>query len=352
MVGQFPKPEVGGLIALLEGKGLAPFDGEVSFNDPPAAEKPFAPHYEQYIRPHVREFEQQRIEALHKLRGNLMIGLPIAGALIAAIISMWMVTHLSQDAKAHITAFGFMAMLGGAYWVYLPAVKYASAVKAKIFPAIFSFFGKDFIYSEDNLLPISSLQYSGIIPSYNGEKTEDYIKGSYKEVSLELTEAKLTETTGTGKHRRTVTKFRGLFVLLSMNKRFSGKTIIRRDTGAIANWLSDKFSNLETVKLEDPIFEKQFECYSSDQVEARYLLTTSFMQRLLELSQLFGTGNIQCSFYENRLLLMLSSKENRFEVSSIFKPATFVDDINTILQQMHVLFRIIDVLKLDQKIGL
>lgn len=92
-----------------------------------------------------------------------------------------------------------------------------------------------------------------------------------------------------------------------MNKRFSGKTIVRKDSTPIGNFLSGLTTKLERVTLEDPIFERQFEVYSNDQVEARYLLTTSFMERLLELSALYD-NKIECCFYDDNLLLKIPSR--------------------------------------------
>jgi len=41
-----------------------------------------------------------------------------------------------------------------------------------------------------------------------------------------------------------------------------------------------------------------------------------------------------------------------FSTGSIFKPATFIADINLILKQMDQLFAIVDVLQLDDRTGL
>ena len=109
---------------------------------------------------------------------------------------------------------------------------------------------------------------------------------------------------------------------------------------------------MDKVTLEDPIFEKKFDVYSTDQIEARYLLTTSFMERLLELSSSYGDSDLQCSFYNDRLLLMIASRKNHFETGSIFQPADFTDDINIILRDMSTIFKIIDDLKLYQRSGL
>lgn len=331
---------------LVLGRGLTPFSGVVSFDDPPDAERNFAPHYETFIRPLVDQFEARRVAAVKRSRGRFFIFLPVAALIIAGALAL-----LAWSAQFGI-AFGVLGVLGLWIWVHRPIGAYKSSVKAEIYPEIFKFFGDEFVYLEDGPLSVSSLKPSGIIPSYDNAHVEDYVRGSYKDVGLELTEAKLTETRGSGKNRHTVTVFRGIFVLFSANKNFSGQTIVRKDSGRIGNWLRDKFNKLENVALEDPEFEKQFEVYSDDQIEARYLLTPSFMERLLSLSRLFRGSGVQCSFYDNRLLLMIVSTHDRFETGSAFAPATFVAEINTILEEMSLIFQMVDTLKLNERTGL
>jgi hypothetical protein len=137
-----------------------------------------------------------------------------------------------------------------------------------------------------------------------------------------------------------------------MNKKFNSKTIIKKDKGRIGNWMKGKFSDFENVKLEDPNFENMFEVYSKDQIEARYLLTTSFMERLLNLSESFKGQSIECSFYDNKLLMMISIKDNLFEPGSIYDSEDFVDDAKSLLKEMNMIFQIIDILKLNQNIGI
>jgi len=316
-----------------------------SFIDPDDATKPFEPHYKTHILPHVKIFELRRIEALNSLRKRTLVTIPIH-----IIAVLFIVIYFSYT--SFLIGFAIMGLVG--YWTERAIRKYKASVKAEVFPEIFKFFGEDFQYSEDSQLSMDLLGVSRIIPSYDNSYLEDYVKGSYKDVTMELTEARLTEERGTGKNRRTVTVFNGIFILLEMNKNFLGLTVVKKDTGKRWDWFT-KSKDLKNVKLEDPIFEKKFDVCSTDQVEARYLLTPSFMSRLLELSDIFseyGQGVIQCSFYMNKLLLMIPSSKNRFEVGSIYQPATFVDDINDILKEMAVLFQIIDILKLEQKTGL
>ncbi|MDX1974773.1 MAG: DUF3137 domain-containing protein [Rickettsiales bacterium] len=344
-----PKFDVGSFCRLFFANRINYLADDTQYVDTPDATRPFAAYYHQHIFPQVKTFEAKRIEALEQFRKRSWMVLPVMLLVIAlTAIGLGMV-HKSHEFVLFVS---FAALSGLVFYASMPVLNYKVAVKEHIFPKIFKFFGEEFSYHGEGLLSVRELEPSELIPSYDDEATEDYVKGSYDGVAIEFTEAKLTrETTDSKGRRRTTQVFRGMFVLFSMNKPFTGKTIIKRDGGWVGNWLGKKFNTLELVTLEDPTFEKAFQVYASDQVEARYLLTTSFMERLLQLDELYNRAGLQASFYGDKLLLMIPSR-NRFETASIFYPATFIDDIRMILAEMHELFRVIDVLKLNQRIGL
>ena len=250
-----------------------------------------------------------------------------------------------------VAVVNFLIFSGLSAWCYAPIKKYKTSVKGLIFPKIFSFFGSDFFYSEKSFLLLSDFTKSHLIPNYDKHHFEDYIKGRYNDVTLELVEATFKKDKGSGKNRRTVTVFHGLLIKFSMNKKFSGQTVLKKDRGSILNFLSGSPSNMKKVELEDPVFEKLFNVHSTDQVEARYLLTVSFMERLIKLANLYSK-EIECSFYDKMLIFKIPVNKNLFEVSSIFEPATFEDDIKRIVKEMDQIFAIIDILKLNMKIGL
>lgn len=310
----------------------------------------FAPYYHAKILPHVKVFELTRMNALRLLRRRIRLSIPASIGLIGliTIVGSYFIPNID---------FGFVVMsslvvFGGfSTWCYTPVFEFKTSVKDKIFPLIFSFFEGGWTHNAKSPLKVTHYQESELIPSYDNEEPGDYIKGIYKNVPLELHETKLTARRGSGKNRRTVTIFQGLFVYIKANKIFKGKTIVRRDYGLL-NWAVNGLQSRERVKLEDPEFEKKFDVYADNQVEARYLLTTSFMDRLLNLIKLFQTDSLQCSFYGNHLLIMIPTEKDYFETGSIFKPATFIDEINVILEEMHTIFGIIDTLKLDEKTGL
>jgi hypothetical protein len=212
-----------------------------------------------------------------------------------------------------------------------------------------SFFGDDFRYVPDPLIEIERLNPSGILPKYNEAILKDSIQGSHHNIILNIVWAYLKREHALFDYKN-FTIFNGLFILLSMNKRFLGKTIVKRDRG-LMNWADKPSEELEKVNLEDPRFEKDFEVYASNQIEARYLLTPSFMERLRGLSDLFGKTDIQASFYNQNLLLMIPLTKRYFDTGSIFQPATFTEEIQSILEEMNLIFKIIEELKLHEKTG-
>lgn len=313
-------------------------------------EKGFAAHYEEHLRPRVEAYETRRLSALAQHRKRLMIAVP-AGAAVLVLAYVFGTNMESGNALEFIgvVVVGCLWLL----WRYVngPKREYANSIKTEIFPLILKFVG-DFRYSATVASRIPQFKDYGIVPGHDNEHSEDGVQGRYKGVDIDLFETRLTQTRGTGKRRRTETVFKGALISLSMNKFFKGKTVVLRDSGAILNWLTDKFSDLETVRLEDPRFERKFEVRSSDQIEARYLLTTSFMERLMDLQESFGGRGLQCSFYRNRLVLMVAIRRNMFEPGPITRREDFVDDARAVLREMQSIFRIIDTLKLDQDTGL
>lgn len=106
------------------------------------------------------------------------------------------------------------------------------------------------------------------------------------------------------------------------------------------------------ITLEDPRFMKRYRAFSSDEVEGRYLLTTAFMERLNNVRTAFGTNNLKCSFCDDQFLLAISSKEDLFELCSLFTPMDNPKHLSKFYNQIVAVLLLIDYFKLDEKTGL
>ena len=188
--------------------------------------------------------------------------------------------------------------------------------KEKLMPALCEQIGLDY-----NLHPFHSeigpYKGIGIIPSYDEMTLEDQIKGKAAGIDFNLLEAKLVNVSRDSKGQKSKsTVFQGFLVEFDFHKSFHGVTIITKDRTAIGNFLTGWAKKGDRVKLEDPEFERKFEVHSTDQVEARYLLTPLFMERVLQFNRLLSVRQLQIAFKDGRIYMAIKRKGNSFEGGS------------------------------------
>lgn len=201
--------------------------------------------------------------------------------------------------------------------------------------------------------PLGWFRELSLLPGYDRSSLEDRIAGRRQEVPLELIEAKLeerrTRSTKNGTETYYATVFRGLLGQFTFPKPFQGRTVVKTDRGAVFNWFEGKATPGERVRLEDPRFEAAFQVYSDDQVEARYLLTPTFMERLLALDQHFGGRVTRVAFDAERLLLAVEHDRDLFEGGSLFAPADDPEHVESILRELALVLAIVEILQLQLK---
>jgi hypothetical protein len=98
---------------------------------------------------------------------------------------------------------------------------------------------------------------------------------------------------------------------------------------------------LKRVGLEDPKFEKVFEVYGSDQVEARYLVHPVLMERLLDLEASFHGQKLRCAFEYGDLLIAVEGG-NLFEPGDLFKPLPDPARARRIVEEIGKVLRVMD----------
>ena len=237
-------------------------------------------------------------------------------------------------------------------WVTQPKREYARGYKEKILPKLAKIFG-EFQYSIDSKIAMSLLKPSKIIPSFDRYKSEDYFKGTYKGVGMEFAEIKLTETRGSGKNKRTVTKFKGLCILLDMqSKKFLGHTTLQRDQGKLVEWFKEKNSKMKRARMADPEFEKMFDAYTTDQVEARYLIDPLMIEDLKALYEEYEGKGMGAAWYDSRMLVMINSNHNHFEPADIKIPATNPESVLNMKNEIGQILSIVDRLSLYDPMAL
>lgn len=232
-----------------------------------------------------------------------------------------------------------------------PLYYYKKKVKPQIMPDFANFFGT-FSYSYEGKISDALLRQSDLFGTYTLNVGDDYFSGTFEDVKITVAEEKLLEIKKDFRNfdiKKEV--FGGVCILFEMNKNFKGRTVVLKDRGIIGNAIN-KVNGLQNVKLEDSRFEKVFEIYSDDQIEARYLLTTAFMERMLKLRDLYEGKSIQFCFDNNTLLLAIPTKQNMFEANSFFGSNADKKRVDLVFEQFYTVFSIVKLLKLNQRIGM
>lgn len=284
-------------------------------------------------------------------------------AVVAIPLLMWGIFHFQAAetvATQNSSSFSNSLMYGLIAVVIAicasPIALYKFKSKSKLMPIMLQYF-EGFNYQYKRTIPVDVIQ-TRLINNYDQREGDDYFEGVYKNVPITVSEEKFKRKRIIERNGKPQTTydiiFSGVLILLKMNKDFSGQTVVLQDKGLLNTMskLGHNLQGLSNVKLEDSVFEKEFEVFASDQVEARYLLTTAFMERMLKLRAAYHADSVEFSFFNNQLFIALKTKENMFEATSIFKSCLDKKMVEEAFMQIVSIFAIIDILSLDKRIGL
>jgi hypothetical protein len=111
--------------------------------------------------------------------------------------------------------------------------------------------------------------------------------------------------------------YRGMFCWLTFKKKLKGHTVVLpKSQGAkLDRLISFKFKEEQKIKLEDPRFTEQFSVYSTDQVEARYVLSPVLMERIVALKEKFNQP-ILLSFHDRQMFMAVKNENGMFSFPS------------------------------------
>ena len=311
------------------------------------------------VKANLVPLEQMRVDAIAKShRGNLSM----LGALGGGVVSSYLLSWLAIWA-AIIGGIATLIAIVVIYQKYIggPFASYRQEFKRKFISGLLGSLADDVRYSPsgDRLILSDYHRCELFTKSTDRETLEDTIYARIGQTDLAVseihTEYKETSRDKDGKTQTTWhTIFKGLFISADFHKEFRGKTFVRSDVaekyfGQFARFVQKPiFSSLELVQLEDPDFEKEFVVHSSNQVEARYILTPSLMQKMLELKHRFGE-RVEFSFLNSRVYIAVSTSRNFFEPKlgqSLNDPET----LQGFLEQVRLCLGIVEDLDLNVRI--
>jgi hypothetical protein len=229
--------------------------------------------------------------------------------------------------------------------------KFRGDFKEKIIRPILGQIGNEIVYSPADKIGISDFRNSGIfkgnITNYAGR---DLIESKIGDVSyrfswLNVASKKYVSTyynskvgmTGSATRTETNRLFEGIFYVADFGSLFPTEAIVWSNVlekykwGTTGNFLQDSIMGKRII-LEDPVFEKGFAVYGSDEVAIRQMLTPGLRQWMADFRA------------KTDSLLFLSFKGSKMNIAAYMQKQLFearifrkVDDYNFILEYYRYL---------------
>ncbi len=299
----------------------------------------FAERFTSAIQPSLAGREMDRVKAVNKQRNFMIVAVMLAIA--ATGIGFGVFQEPFGIFIGAIAGFGLYA------WGSSDINKLGKETKLMLVEPVAAEFNIAYELQPPRPAEIATFRSLDLVPGWDREKFEDLLRGQRNDTPFEFFEAHLEEkrttTDGKGRTRTTwVTVFKGQCLVVKFHKQFQGVTKVYRDAGAL-NFFK-KLSQMgkgQRVKLEDPVFEKAFEVYSTDQIEARYILTPDFMERMLGLERTFKGKQVRCAFAGGQMLLACEGKD-LLEPGSMRRKMDDLGRVREILQDFAAIFLLID----------
>ncbi|WP_375203975.1 DUF3137 domain-containing protein [Hyphococcus sp.] len=290
----------------------------------------FSAFYESDIAPYLRSKEDARQQAVMEA-GLMAIGMAVAAFAVA---------RFGPFGGSNLQAAFVIGMLaiGSVMW---RINKTRGDITGGLLQRVCGQLG--YVYRRDIGRPAYFTDYDRLklIPNFNRESWEDEVRGERHGAEFVMCEAHL-KYKSSGKNSSTRTVFHGQLLVIDYHKKFLGETVVRRDTG-IFNRFGKPGKEFQNIGIVSPKFEKIFEAWSTDQVEARELLDPLVLERFEELDRLFDGAKLRAAFTGGKLCIALETGD-KLNMGSMFAPLEGPARVERILHEFDLIFDLIDVL--------
>lgn len=259
--------------------------------------------YESVLAPRIQAMDGVRREVRgYLLRASILVGGP---AVLFVFSDALAIVWPGAGSFAPFAAFGLIlvGLVVSATRYLLPGLasfaNYRARFKQEVVAEVFTIVCPTARYSPAHGIPAAIFDEPHLFARRGRFSSDDLVTGTIGTTPFEASDVYRHYSTG-GKNSRTVVVFRGLFFHLDFNKRLTGRTLVE-PSDAAASVLGDR-DGLRPVTLENANFAQAFRVHSSDEVEARYILTPAMMERILALKAR-TTRPLYLAFANNRAYL-------------------------------------------------
>ena len=306
--------------------------------------------YKNELKPQLAQMEGQR-KYIKKWRG-----LGIFAAVLAFLTYHYGESFVSGTLVIVLLVVLAIAGIFCGIKAYIRYQDYKKVFKAEVVAKIVRLINPDYSYNPSAHISERVYSQSGIFPKKpdrcNGD---DLITGKINKTPFEFSELKTEEKSETrdddgSKRTEWNTIFRGIFFVADFNKHLGEQTFVVPQNDKFTTNLfgrerkkTHRFGEL--IKLENPEFEKIFSVYGSSQQEARYILTPTMMEAIVNIYRHLGV-KMYFSFVGNNVYCAIPMHKNMFE-PKIGKEGIKYEDV----EEMFLLFGMIETIVTEMNLN-
>lgn len=266
------------------------------------------------IEPAVAPFEVRR----RAVRQRLLLAWAVLSVPVAALL--WaLVVH---DGKDWMWGLWFAVSVVGAAWIWHWATsEYRADFKQQIIDPVVRGYSKSLRYEPQGGFELDEIAASGLFPDPRPKRIacEDLVRGRLGATDVRFCEVEVHGDVELQGGRRTERQlFGGLFLIADFHKHHLGAVhVLPRDRNPVRRFIDrirgrarKRFG--DEVLMEDPDFNQHFVVHSRDQVEARYVLSVSLIDRIRVFRERTGQP-LMLGFVDGTLYLAVWTGRNLFE---------------------------------------
>lgn len=276
-------------------------------------EQSFIDNYTENIRHVVRDIELERIKLRSEISKVTKRKFLVSGIIIVMVaFCLLVLPHSIWDIKILLLYATFIILIICSSQYYnSEQEKWKNKICEKFIPELLKPFG-EFEWINPNqcndIIKLEDISASGLLnlnANYIYKIDNDRIAGTYNNLPLKILETKIS----TQDH----TNINGLVIYTELNKATSAHTIITTNPTYV-----QQTKDREEVILEDVEINNIYSIFSSDQVEARYILTPQIIERLKDVSELFSTKDISIAYYGKNKVMIIIYENNVYTDDNYF----------------------------------
>ncbi len=289
------------------------------------------------------KYEAKRQEILSVYQKELKTGILLAVlAVILAVVSF--ATEIGFLLVPAILLFVFATVFFAKGAKHYQAFRHI--VKSEIITALLKQSFEQVTYSPKSMISVQRINQTQMIRRPDRYSGEDLITGSYKDVSFEVSDIDLKQRVETRDSKGNVhvsyqTYFKGRWYIFKFERTF--KETLKIGEGSSFNMNRKGLVKIDTESIE---FNKKFSIFASNQEHGFYLITSSMIEKLLELEKMHR-GSIHYCFMNNELHVGVNDNKDYLEIS-IKKPIN-EETIKSFMTDINMVPAIINELRLDSQ---